>query len=319
MVAQIPSSVEDSTSSVWRKFSPEVVNTANCLARIWGAGRGGQCKKAQQDGSSFCLLHGKDKWQAHGRVDGPIPEKKLAEFLKAASAPPKPVKEQKASDAVTVTPRKRSREDSSKGEALTGKVARQKKADTPVKDGPKKPVGGAFSVFVARNRDSLKQKLPEGHRITDITKQASEDWKKMTEEEKTPYHQEYEKKLAAYKEAVASAVAVAKGEVPEGFGLPGVTAEGQLNTSQDQHTSPKPEVAAGALQPTSTTGKHNLPAEVQSSSEPKKRARKQSGSSDQYDSAPRLGGYEDAVLARHGRGSTSTQRGRGGRRGASRT
>lgn len=63
----------------WRQFTPAVIDYSRCLARTWNNGAGGQCTKAPAEMQVFCLMH-VDKWVQHGRVDGPIPEKKLAEF-----------------------------------------------------------------------------------------------------------------------------------------------------------------------------------------------------------------------------------------------
>jgi len=63
------------------RFTPRVVNLQSCKARTWGGGYGGQCKGALWDGADFCGKH-TEKWVLHGRVDGPIPEKKLREFIR---------------------------------------------------------------------------------------------------------------------------------------------------------------------------------------------------------------------------------------------
>merc|ERR1712129_314119 len=62
-------------------FTPRFVNPNKCQARIWGGGVGGQCSKDKHDATDFCVIHCDKKWQVHGRVDGPIPLAKLAEFL----------------------------------------------------------------------------------------------------------------------------------------------------------------------------------------------------------------------------------------------
>eukprot|EP00931_Biecheleriopsis_adriatica_P017973 TRINITY_DN12712_c0_g1_i2.p1 TRINITY_DN12712_c0_g1~~TRINITY_DN12712_c0_g1_i2.p1 ORF type:complete len:351 (-),score=79.09 TRINITY_DN12712_c0_g1_i2:17-1069(-) len=69
----------------WRRFTPRSVDTGLCLARTWKSGQGGQCTKRPADGSEFCAQH-KEGWKVHGRVDGTIPDKKLQEFEKVASA-----------------------------------------------------------------------------------------------------------------------------------------------------------------------------------------------------------------------------------------
>ena len=54
------------------------------MARIWAGGLGGQCNKRPRAADEvFCRYHLKgEKWQVHGRVDGPVPAKKLFEFEK---------------------------------------------------------------------------------------------------------------------------------------------------------------------------------------------------------------------------------------------
>ena len=80
--------VSPPSNEAWIAFTPAEVDASRCMARTWGAGRGAQCTKPRRVGQNdealdFCSLHqAGDKWQAHGRVDGPIPEKKLAQFRK---------------------------------------------------------------------------------------------------------------------------------------------------------------------------------------------------------------------------------------------
>jgi hypothetical protein len=67
----------------WRRFTPENIDTAKCMARTWADGAGGQCRSAPKQGcGDLCGQHfkqqHKDGW--HGRVDGPILEGKLKVF-----------------------------------------------------------------------------------------------------------------------------------------------------------------------------------------------------------------------------------------------
>ena len=66
----------------WRKFTPPCIQPELCMARTWGAGRGGQCSKKPLDGCRFCGTHVKQQGQRgwHGAVDEEIPAKKLLEF-----------------------------------------------------------------------------------------------------------------------------------------------------------------------------------------------------------------------------------------------
>ena len=66
---------------VWRRFTPSVIDPHACLARTFNAGAGGQCKKKPRNGEAICRTC---KIPVHGRVDGPIPDIKLATFLRAA-------------------------------------------------------------------------------------------------------------------------------------------------------------------------------------------------------------------------------------------
>eukprot|EP00931_Biecheleriopsis_adriatica_P070670 TRINITY_DN44455_c0_g1_i1.p1 TRINITY_DN44455_c0_g1~~TRINITY_DN44455_c0_g1_i1.p1 ORF type:complete len:251 (+),score=52.54 TRINITY_DN44455_c0_g1_i1:76-828(+) len=68
-------------AEAWQRFTPAKINDELCLARTWNGGAGGQCKFRPVSGQEFCRHHASnDKWKVHGRLDGPIPEKKLREF-----------------------------------------------------------------------------------------------------------------------------------------------------------------------------------------------------------------------------------------------
>ena len=67
---------------VWHRFTPSVIDPALCLARTFNAGAGGQCKRKPRTGEVTCAMC---KTPVHGRVDGPIPDNKLATFLRAAT------------------------------------------------------------------------------------------------------------------------------------------------------------------------------------------------------------------------------------------
>lgn len=69
----------------WSQFSPPVIDPKLCLARVWNLGKGGQCARSQKD-KQFCTRHFReDRWKIHGRVDGPVPASKLAEFERFAA------------------------------------------------------------------------------------------------------------------------------------------------------------------------------------------------------------------------------------------
>merc|ERR1719387_2427495 len=88
-----------------------------------------------------------------------------------------------------------------------GEVQRKRK----VKDGkkvkdpnaPKKPAGGAYGVFLAKNRAAIVKSLPAGHKITDVTKAAGEQWKALSDAAKKPYNDEYLKKMEVYQAELA--------------------------------------------------------------------------------------------------------------------
>eukprot|EP00929_Paragymnodinium_shiwhaense_P055196 TRINITY_DN2767_c2_g1_i1.p1 TRINITY_DN2767_c2_g1~~TRINITY_DN2767_c2_g1_i1.p1 ORF type:complete len:233 (-),score=97.90 TRINITY_DN2767_c2_g1_i1:250-876(-) len=62
---------------------------------------------------------------------------------------------------------------------------------------PKKPVGGAYGIFVAENRPKFA-KACEGKAGSAVSKMASEEWKKLSEAAKKPYQTMYLEKKAAY-------------------------------------------------------------------------------------------------------------------------
>ena len=66
----------------WLLFTPSTIDPARCMARTFAHGKGGQCPRKQVGGGRFCRLHVQK--QAHGAVDGPVPEDKLLEFRRSA-------------------------------------------------------------------------------------------------------------------------------------------------------------------------------------------------------------------------------------------
>ena len=78
--------------------SDEIVSEATfdvgrCMARVWGGGKGGQCKKVKPSNCDFCGTHA--PIQAHGRIDGPIPANKAR--MMTSEAIPKAVLKTKES------------------------------------------------------------------------------------------------------------------------------------------------------------------------------------------------------------------------------
>lgn len=75
----------------WRRFTPLSVSPQSCMARVWGGGLGGQCTKTPvAGGAGLCQSHARQSRAggglSHGRVDGPVPGPKLAEFEQVAAA-----------------------------------------------------------------------------------------------------------------------------------------------------------------------------------------------------------------------------------------
>ena len=79
---------------------------------------------------------------------------------------------------------------------------------------PKKPAGGAFGCFLAKNRAAFTEEV-KGQPVTAITKLASEKWKSLNEDDKKVYQEEYEAKKAEYEEAKRSYVPLPSAENDE--------------------------------------------------------------------------------------------------------
>ncbi|CAE8613082.1 unnamed protein product [Polarella glacialis] len=80
------------------------------------------------------------------------------------------------------------------------KVKAEKKVKDPNR--PKKPVGGAYGIFLAEKRESVKKTLPADHKITDITKKVSQMWAVISEVDKNKCQKMYIEKAEAYKAAL---------------------------------------------------------------------------------------------------------------------
>jgi len=79
------------------------------------------------------------------------------------------------------------------------------------KDAPKRPAGGAYGQYLATKRQEIKKMLPADHKITDVTKKASELWKAVPESEKKKYetmfktaNDEFHKAMEEYKATKAA-------------------------------------------------------------------------------------------------------------------
>ena len=74
-----------------RAFQPEEVDEARCQALMWNHGYGKlQCGRKPLRGRDLCGVH---QQAPHGKVRGPIPEKKLDEFRKRLLRPAKESKQ----------------------------------------------------------------------------------------------------------------------------------------------------------------------------------------------------------------------------------
>jgi len=79
-----PESVVQQPLQVLEDTSSKCVASSQCMARLWGGGRGGQCSRAMVGSSDYCMLHHKEVEKTglptHGRIDGPIPLGKVRAF-----------------------------------------------------------------------------------------------------------------------------------------------------------------------------------------------------------------------------------------------
>merc|ERR1711920_910380 len=91
-----------------------------------------------------------------------------------------------------------------KGAAALRTEKRKAKDGKKKKDpnAPKRPAGGAYGVFLAENRSKIVSSLPQGHKITDVTKAAGEQWKALSDAAKKPYEAKYAKKQQEYEKAM---------------------------------------------------------------------------------------------------------------------
>jgi len=86
---------------------------------------------------------------------------------------------------------------------LDKKSAKQAKGDKAAKkesnaDRPKQPAGGAYGVYVRKNRVEIAKSLPPGHKCTAVSKAAGELWKALSAEDKKPYEAGYQQHRAQY-------------------------------------------------------------------------------------------------------------------------
>ena len=81
-----------------------------------------------------------------------------------------------------------------------GTPSKRKKKDA---NAPKKPAGGAYGCYLAKNRAAFTEQC-KGLSVTAVSKMAGEKWKKLSAAEKKPFEDEYAVKKKAYEEALAA-------------------------------------------------------------------------------------------------------------------
>jgi len=86
------------------------------------------------------------------------------------------------------------------------------------KDAPKRPAGGAYGQFLAEKREEIKQSLPAGHKVSDVTKKAGEMWKSLPADGRQKFEEAYKTANEEYKrqKKIYSAQKVDLPEVLEG-------------------------------------------------------------------------------------------------------
>ena len=68
---------------------------------------------------------------------------------------------------------------------------------------PKKPVGGAFGIFASEKRPEFT-KACVGQKASAVSKMAGEEWKKVSEAEKSAYQKKYEMAKAQFEKDMAA-------------------------------------------------------------------------------------------------------------------
>merc|ERR1712190_555603 len=91
-----------------------------------------------------------------------------------------------------------------KGVAALRTEKRKAKEGKKKKDpnAPKRPVGGAYGIWLAENRPKILSSLPQDHKITDVTKAAGVQWKALSDAAKKPYEAKFAKKQEEYGKAM---------------------------------------------------------------------------------------------------------------------
>lgn len=87
-----------------------------------------------------------------------------------------------------------------RSEKRKAKEGKKVKTNDPKK--PKAPAGGGYGVFTAENRTKIVESLPQGHKITDVSKEAGAQWKALSEDARKPYEATYARKREEYVKAM---------------------------------------------------------------------------------------------------------------------
>jgi len=89
-----------------------------------------------------------------------------------------------------------------KAEKRERKEKKEKRAARKASNMPKRPAGGAYGCYLAEHRALIQSSLPAGSPCTEASKVASDQWKKLSPKDKEKFEKVYEKKKAAYEEAM---------------------------------------------------------------------------------------------------------------------
>jgi len=109
---------------------------------------------------------------------------------------------------------------------------------------PKKPAGGAYGVWLSENREAIVKSMPEGHKMTDVTKEASKKWSALSDDDKKPYQEKFLKKQEEYKVAFEEYKKTLPADEPA--------------DEEDKENTPKKRKAAGAREGTSPPKKAKI-------------------------------------------------------------
>eukprot|EP00933_Yihiella_yeosuensis_P028503 TRINITY_DN2232_c0_g2_i1.p1 TRINITY_DN2232_c0_g2~~TRINITY_DN2232_c0_g2_i1.p1 ORF type:complete len:376 (-),score=79.50 TRINITY_DN2232_c0_g2_i1:573-1700(-) len=143
------------------------------VSAYWLWLRENRAKVAKQIGS----LRGSEVAKAAGQIWKALPEEQKMPFQAQAAAAlddyNKAMAAFKGQGGVPATKKPKSKKEQTK--------------NVKDKQAPKKPLAGAYGAFLAEKRDEIKQSLPAGHKITDVTKKASEMWRKVCKADKEKY------------------------------------------------------------------------------------------------------------------------------------